>query len=259
MKTNLHKTYYLLAIIDVITIIITLILAYSIYQTYEKSFQVNDQWMERSINYDQLTNLAIEANGPGNDVFDSRDVNKESKNLATLNTEIDRLTTKLKYDAQKSLNAYPEIQKRIDNFSTYLSQTNALTYQIFALIQKKQLSEASEIMANMDSKFHAALLEISKLRNKVRSIQKEQLLLYHHKATSIFYKEFYVAGFILFLVGLILFFGRKIKNSVERMLREIETRNNKLSDSEEKLTSVLNIGLWIKARRRLFFPVEGCF
>lgn len=239
-KSNLHKTYYLLAIIDVITIIITLFLAYSIYQIYENSFMENEIWMQRSNKYDQLTDLAINANGPGNDVFDSRNVPLESGRLKEMNGKIKALSSFLVNDANTNLTLYPEIKTRLENFSNYLVKANNYTQQIFKLIGEKNIRDASEIMSKMDGQFHMALLEISKLRNKVRAIQKEQLLIYHEKAKDIFYKEFYVAGFILCLVGLILFFGRRIKNSFEEMYRELQTRNNQLSDSEEMLKSVLN-------------------
>lgn len=76
MKTKLHRIYYLLALIDVITIVITLVLAYSIYQAYAKSFIGNESWTYRAIKYDDLTSLTINANAPGNNVFTSLNIKK---------------------------------------------------------------------------------------------------------------------------------------------------------------------------------------
>lgn len=240
MKLTLHRTYYLLAILDVITIIITLFLAYGIYRTYEDSFQANQQWVWRSVQYDHLTDLAIQANGPGNDVFITKNIEKESKRLKIINRKVNELIKQLRSDAKQNLSHYPEIITRLNNFSSYLDQANTLTNNIFDLIQNKQLKEAGQYMARMDSRFHSSLLEISSLRNIVRQIQEDVLLDYHSKAQSIFIKELYVAVFILLLVVLIVYFGRKIKMSFDRVLVELDSNNSKLTDSEHKLRTVLN-------------------
>lgn len=240
MKTKLHKAYYVLAFIDIVTIAITLLLAYSIYQTYEKSYRVNEQWMQRSAKYDELTDLAILANGPGNNVFHNLDVKSEKKHLIRLNQKINTLTTYLQGDAKEHLHQYPEINQRLHQFTSNLDEANRLTERIFSHIKKNQIREAGEIMATMDAQFHQALLEISKLRKKVRSIQTEHLSFYHQNATAIFYKEFYIAGFILLLVGFMVYFGRKIKTSFEELLTDLELQNNNLADSEQKLKTVLN-------------------
>lgn len=212
----------MLAVIDVITIIITLLIAYNIYKTYDESFKVNESWMQRSIKYDQLTDLAIAANGPGNDIFESRDVEHESSKLKSITDEIDSLKAFLLNDAKSNLRKYPEVKDRLEEFSNNVSRATELSYMIFGKIEDNKVDEASSYMSQMDSKFHAALLDISKLRSKVREIQKEHLLLYHDKAQQIFYKEFYVAGFILLLVCFILYFCQRIKNSFDKMIEELE-------------------------------------
>lgn len=240
MRHHLHKIYYLLAIIDVATIIITLFLAYRIYLTYDESFQVSQQWMQRSMQYDRLTDLAIEANAPGNNVFESRNVPKEQKSFHVINREIERLTHVLMTDARQNLAGYPLITNRLKNFSQFLAKANQLTKKIFVLVRNNELTQASSIMATMDGQFHLALLEISQLRAKVRDIQKAQLFRYHSQAQAIFYKEFYIAGFIFLLIILIIFFAHRVKASFETMLNELDKKNSKIADSENKLKSVLN-------------------
>lgn len=240
MRSNLHKIYYALALIDIVTIVLTLFLAFSIYKTYDESYVVNQQWVQRSLEYDHLTDLAIQANSPGNEVFKSRDVLKESQRFEKISKEIHTVESQLKKDAKENLGQYPEIAEKLEMFHGLIAQANQVTLNIFQKIERDKLSDAAVDMADMDAKFHAALLEASKLRTLVRGAQSEQLIFYHEKAESLFLKEIYIAVFIFILIGIMLYFGRNIKKNFDQLVTSLEEKNNKLSDSEKKLVAVLD-------------------
>ena len=73
--------YFLLALLDVITVLVSLGLNHRLMGIYAESVAVNQQWAERLSRYADLAVAAGEVNAHGNDVFDSRDVSRESERL----------------------------------------------------------------------------------------------------------------------------------------------------------------------------------
>src|SRR6185503_5793417 len=78
-----HRVCYLLAAFDVVIVLLTLILNYQILHIYERSAKTSQQWTERRNDMDELGKLASAVNAPGNNVFDSHDVESESSTMTT--------------------------------------------------------------------------------------------------------------------------------------------------------------------------------
>src|SRR6267378_4598265 len=69
--------YFLLAAFDLVTVSAGLYLNYRIMGIYLRSVEVNRVWADRVNAYSHLGELAGDVDAPGNDVFDTRDVQKE--------------------------------------------------------------------------------------------------------------------------------------------------------------------------------------
>ena len=76
-----HYVYYVLAAFDVITISFSLFLNHQIMGIYTRSVVLNQEWASRSAHYSELGELATAVNAPGNDVFDTKNVEAESAKL----------------------------------------------------------------------------------------------------------------------------------------------------------------------------------
>ena len=76
-----YLLYYLLAALDVVTVLASLTLNHRIMQIYVDSVATSLAWERREDEYARLGALARAVNAPGNDVFDSRDVRAESARL----------------------------------------------------------------------------------------------------------------------------------------------------------------------------------
>jgi hypothetical protein len=73
-----HVLYYVLAAINVLTILGSLYLNHSVMGIYRRSVEVNQDWTQHLSDLMELGTLAQAAGAPGNDIFDSRDVGKET-------------------------------------------------------------------------------------------------------------------------------------------------------------------------------------
>ena len=73
--------YYVLAVFDLLTISTSLYLNHKIMDIYANSIEVNRQWALRLESYSNLGQYLGALNIPGNDIFDSGDVEFETNKL----------------------------------------------------------------------------------------------------------------------------------------------------------------------------------
>ena len=76
-----HVVYYLLAAFDVLTVSASLYLGARLLGIYRASVAQNAEWARHLDEYSALQQLAAEVNAPGNDLFESHDVARESQRL----------------------------------------------------------------------------------------------------------------------------------------------------------------------------------
>src|SRR5207245_2504141 len=73
-----HRLYYVLAAFDVMTVVLSLSLSHEIRGIFARSVAINQSWGQRLAEYSELGELAQAVDAPGNDVFDTLDVERES-------------------------------------------------------------------------------------------------------------------------------------------------------------------------------------
>ena len=85
-----YYVYFLLAAFDLVTVSAGLWLNYRIMGIYLKSVEVNRVWADRVSAYSHLGELAGDVDAPGNDVFDTHDVAKESARMEVAVANFDK-------------------------------------------------------------------------------------------------------------------------------------------------------------------------
>jgi hypothetical protein len=75
--------YFVLAAFDLLTISFSLYLNHRLVAVYTDAVRVNEEWANRQARYAELERLAGTVNAPGNDVFDTHDADRESRQLET--------------------------------------------------------------------------------------------------------------------------------------------------------------------------------
>src|SRR3954447_13362294 len=76
-----HRIYYLLAAFDILTVSMSLWVNTRIMAIYRTSIEVNQAWDEMLHDPSALGRSAAAVNAPGNDVFESGDVEAESEKV----------------------------------------------------------------------------------------------------------------------------------------------------------------------------------
>jgi PAS domain S-box-containing protein len=263
-----HRVYYLLALFDVLVVLMGLFLNHQIISIYDNSIAVNKEWTQRRDFYSDLGNLAGAVNAPGNDVFDSHDVDGESARmqdaLRVFNERVaaidEDLRSKLKEENRSD--AVPRLDvERLNANMMYvkesMSEMIAEAELIFSYFRQNQPEMAGRRMATMDRKYGNLNASLFRLRIKVGEIQEKLLDKEAAAAASLRKFEYLIAAFVLLMVGGATFYGHKIKSKMESDTREkeqyiedLQTAKVALSRRERELTDFVDnaaVGMhWIR-------------
>ncbi len=215
--------YFLLAVLDVITVLVSLGLNHQLMEIYAESVAVNQQWAERLSRYADLAVVAGEVNAPGNDVFDSRDVPKESARLnkALVVFERDLKTAQSEIAAVKSSKANSLLENftDIDKAMKDMAQESA---QIFDFFTQNLPDKAGERMATMDRKYATLNGTIARLSRQVRAVQKTHFDEQVKIAQNLKRIEYLIAGLVILMILGALYYGSRVLRAMRTADEERE-------------------------------------
>ena len=227
-----HRVYYLLAAFDVVIVLLTLFLNYQILQVYSDSAKASQEWTDRRNEMDELGKLASAVNAPGNDVFDSHEVDVESREmgaaLQVFNEHILEAKNKLLAQTNKkdprfkfAQSDIEGLQRHFDQVGTSMDQMIAEAQLIFSYFRQNQPELAGRRMATMDQKYAALLGSLAQLREDITRIQTKLLEQESASADSLRRFEYLIAALVLVMVSGATIYGHKIKSQMERSAQDL--------------------------------------
>ncbi len=228
-----HRVYYLLAAFDVLIVLFSLFLNYQILQIYSQSAQVNHQWFERRNHVDELGKLASDVNAPGNDVFDSQDVQTEQlrmlKALEVFNQHMNQVEKDLlaQVNQRESDLALDQsdvllLPQHLSEIRVSMSEMTDEAGRIFSYFQEHKPELAGKRMATMDQKYANLLNSVRRVREDITRIQEKHSQNDFAAAESIRRFEFLIATLVLMMVTAAIVYGHKIKKQMEAAANDLE-------------------------------------
>lgn len=210
-----YLVYYLLAVLDVITVLASLTLNQQIMEIYVNSVAMSQQWERRETEYARLSELATTVNAPGNDVFDSRNVAAESTRLrvalAAFNAQFDALRDEVARnvtppEAALLENAFDEIQRA-------MAEMTAEAELIFSYFVAGQAERAGERMATMDRKYANVHHALARLFSNVRTIRRMHFDQQVAAAGWLKRVEYLIMGLAILMIAGAMFYGSRISRA----------------------------------------------
>ncbi len=212
-----YLLYYLLAALDVITVLASLTLNHRMMQIYVDSVAVNQEWAVRQGKYSELGELAAAVNAPGNDVFDSRNVSGESARLrAALNAfaaEFNAARADV-LDNVSASKAAPLLQD-FDEIQRAMGEMVGEAERIFGYFETKQADRAGERMATMDRKYASVNRALARLARSVRAIQSSHFEEQVKTAETLKRLEYLIVGLVILMIIGALFYGSRIFKAMQ--------------------------------------------
>ena len=237
-----HRVYYLLAAFDVVIVLFSLFLNYQILHIYNRSSQVSREWTERRNDMDELGKLASAVNAPGNDVFDSHNVDAESLRMAAALAVFNHTITKVQNDLLTQANkndrqldfVKPELELLPQHFELVRASMDQMTSEaelIFSYFRQNKPELAGRRMATMDQKYANVLASLAQLREDITQIQGKFSDQDIASAESLRRFEYLIAALVLLMVCGATAYGHKIKKQMELATRANEVAHNAALES----------------------------
>jgi PAS domain S-box-containing protein len=245
-QSRWYLLYYLLAIFDILTISASLYLNQKIISIYEDSIKINQEWSLRLTNYSTLGELAILVNAPGNDVFESRNVETEQDKMQKALDKFYEALQKNKEDLYKNLSNSPNqnqavmLLKTLDEIEKSMGEMASESNLIFSYLKNAEADLAGQRMANMDRQLAKLNVSLGNLREIVSSYQKELFDNEISVVNGLKKFEYLLASFVLLMVGGAIFYGNKISQKIESDRKEKEVYTKTLKESEERIRTTIN-------------------
>ena len=254
-----YRVYYLLAAFDVLIVLLGLYLNHEIVRIYDRSVEVNQEWAKRLNHYADLGPLAGAVNAPGNDVFDTHDVEGESLKMQAALRAFDEHMTAVEGDLREKINeewrhgtiVSQDVKRLPEDLAAVETAMKEMTGEadlIFSYFQKGQTEMAGRRMATMDRKYANVRSSLAHLRERVALIQEKLFREQMASAESLRKYEYLIAAFVLLMVGAATAYGHKIKTQMESGAREKELH------LEELRAEIAERGR-VEAERQVLFEI----
>jgi len=226
-----HLLYYLLVVFNVLAVSTGLYITHRIMAIHTNSMAVNQEWSDRRANYSELGQVAATVNAPGNDVFESHDVQRESnRTSAALRSFNERLHV-LREDLQVE-RSQPQLApinqdidtslRDMDEIQSAMANAAVESEKVFYYFKQNQLEMAGKQMAAMNRAYAQVATKLVGLRSDMTAIQKKLFDAQTVSAASLQKAEYVLGGLILLMVCGAIIFGYKIKHRMDVGERESE-------------------------------------
>jgi signal transduction histidine kinase/DNA-binding NarL/FixJ family response regulator/HPt (histidine-containing phosphotransfer) domain-containing protein len=236
--SNWHFIYIILAAFNILTIAGGFYLSHLIQDNYVRSVNIDQQWADRLARYADLEQVAASVNAPGNDVFDTRNVDTEmarqDQALAAFEQDLGA--------ARADLVNVPEAQARpllasLDAVAAAMRDMVAEADLIFGYFSSAERDLAAQRMANMDRKHAGVTAELARLGGQVRAIQKQQFQKQITAAQQLQTLQYLIGGLLVLMVGSVTLYGHKIVQKVQRDEQELERYSVSLAEARDAATA----------------------
>ncbi|MCI0365492.1 MAG: HAMP domain-containing histidine kinase [Phycisphaerales bacterium] len=223
-KPRLHLIYFALAAFDLLAVLLGLYLIDRITNIQVHSAQTNQVWGARMDNYVALMQLAGDVSAPGNDVFASRNVDRERARLLvgheTFEQRVEALRQELVEDVEPALrNPLLELFDAVDKS---MDQMVGEAQQVMHQLDLGDPDRAGERMAAMDHKYVQLVGQLGKLGLLVREQQREEFDQQTAAALNWRRLEYMVAGLVVIMIFGITWYGLLLTKRLRESARATE-------------------------------------
>ena len=238
-----HRAYYLLVACNVLIVLLSLFFKHQLVHIYGHSTEVHAEWAKRLNDYSELSALAGAVNAPGNNVFDTHDVDGESlkthEALRAFNARMAAIEEELR-DINEHAKSEAILQTEVKRFPEDLVAIKSAMMEmvgeaelIFYYFRQNQPEMAGRHMAMMDNQFANVRALLTGMREHTRMIQ-DKLFEQDIASVDLLRKlQYPIAAFGLLMIGGIIIYGRKISNHMESDAREKERYLKELRRTNE--------------------------
>ncbi len=236
-RPKLHLVYFLLAGFDLLAVCLGLFLINRISSIYVTSVEINQEWADRLNDLSDLSQMAADVNAPGNDVFQTRNVGRESARLRSALATFTSRAEAVREDLVRNSDAAraAELLATFGAIDAAVEEMTGEASLIFSYFRRNEPELAGQRMAEMDRDFARVGAALADLGRQVRRIQESHFAAQTARAASLRNFELVIAAFIVLMVAGVTVYGLWLTRRVKQTTRETEEHLAALSRSQVEL------------------------
>jgi len=234
-KPRWFYAYIVLALFDLITVLISLYLNDQIISIYQVTAEQNKQWAGYQENITHLSELALITNTPGNDVFETKDLEAEQAKYAEAKQAlIQHMETTLEnLKSPDVINQTVMIRSLIQDAGQSLERLNTEVMSIFQEYGNGNLDVAASHMSFMDRRYAELASQLANAAKETQQIQLNYFDSQNQLAQQLKLFEWVIGGCIIVMVIGAGFYGNALTKSIQR-------EDKKKKQTEFHLNSLFN-------------------
>jgi len=236
-----YVLYVALAAFGLLSVSAGLYLNHRLTLLYSAAVTASEQWAQRSAELSALRQVAGTVNAPGNDVFDSHDVDRES---ARLHTAVQRFEEQQHRLSQGNA-AFPTDQRaRMDaDVALIGAAMDAMLVDasvIFDAFRQGNDERAGQRMASMDRAFAKVNDAVTQAEHTVRDIQAADLNAQHQRVETLRLAEYGLAAIVVIMIGAVLAYGQALSRTFRKTADERDGFVAALQASEARTRAIVD-------------------
>ena len=237
-----YQLYRLLAAFQILTVIGGVSLTYRIMETFSQSVNENNEWADRLGQFGELTQLVLLVNAPGNDVFESRDPNKEASRLGATHLAFEVKLNTLR-DKLESIPQGADVTDLVTDLKVIRDLTNQMVKESKRLLESFAAGKAEQAAGRMSIMNR----KLSEINSAIQHGNEDIIVIQKHRfdrqaaiSQALRNYEWLLATFVLLLVGAMYRHGRNIASAMQLTEAERERQNAILLEQAEALKAAVH-------------------
>jgi PAS domain S-box-containing protein len=234
--------YFILAAVDIAAISASISFSREIIADFSDAVQVNHRWVQRQGHYSDLEKLVGELTMPGTDVFESKNVDRESLRLEATESRFEEQLAIAKTEAHLHVPAdhVDEIVRGLSRFGGHVEEVITQSREILQMAEQNEYEAAVHHLALMNHAGGESVKGMSELNEFIRGIHDARFKVQLTEAESVRgYQSWFGAG-VLIMIGFVSWYGNKLSRAVHASIETTGKQSAALADQEARLRTIFN-------------------
>jgi len=240
-RPQLHSLFLLLTALMLFTVGGSTYVGFRLLAIHTRSVEDNKLWEDRSIAFRALASVALAADAPGNDVFESRNLQFEERRLDAAVAEFDSgmaiARAELKRDVApdpSDSDMYAELNGDLTRIQDGMNAMVLASRDVLSNYSAGRLQQASRSGSDMDRKYRALNDMLRQLQNHLSAVRTKRLGDEVNEAIQLRAVERGVAVAVSLMLLALAYYGYRLSRSVTDNLEEKDRALGALAESEER-------------------------
>lgn len=237
----------LLAIFNILAILGSFAVHYINLQGFSNLSSLGQEFFTLAKQLDTITNELSQLNGPGNNLFESKNPTEEEQQYQKINQKV-LATINIFEQKVKHLSLYSSQMLGVTgNFHRLHQEYGDIVSKLFIQAQLNQYDDAAALMAQMDRQHVKLNGVIHDLRSYLAQEQQDQMAHYQKELHQFYSLTIIFMIALTFAIFGLLIYGRKFSKNMQQQshLQQLQfTKLEQLSLQLEQSQSIAKLGSW---------------